>query len=299
MKPPGNAFQYSSARVKGRNWLTPTCSTALRGGRDEPVILSAFTGSLELRGPIFSSRGRGTPVRFRFQKITGVCLRSLDAGIARREKTISSGCEFNAWPARASGNRMIRKLLTLVFVASTAVSCGWGAEAPKTGTVQFPVGTTSEMVSGFVAEPTTTVRHPAVIVIHTWLGLNDWIKEQTQKLADQGFVALAVDLYDGHVANDTSSAQELKTGLKDGIAIRDLMAAYAYLYSRKDIDRDHIGAIGWDMGGAYALKLAMYQPHLAACVVNYGTLPTDPTDIQQIVAPVLGNFGALEGRLTE
>jgi len=189
---------------------------------------------------------------------------------------------------------MIRKLLTLVFVASTAVSCGWGAEAPKTGTVQFPVGTTSEMVSGFVAEPTTTVRHPAVIVIHTWLGLNDWIKEQTQKLADQGFVALAVDLYDGHVANDTSSAQELKTGLKDGIAIRDLMAAYAYLYSRKDIDRDHIGAIGWDMGGAYALKLAMYQPHLAACVVNYGTLPTDPTDIQQIVAPVLGNFGALD-----
>ena len=48
------------------------------------------------------------------------------------------------------------------------------------------------------------------------------------------------------------------------------------------------------MGGGYALKLAMYQPHLAAVVVNYGTPPTDPTDLQQIVAPVLGNFGALD-----
>src|SRR5215469_128600 len=96
MKPPGNAFQYSSARVKGWNWLTPTCSTALRGGRGEPVILSGFTGRLEFGGPVFSSQGRGTPVKFPFQKITGGCLRSLDAGIARREKTISSGWQLNA-----------------------------------------------------------------------------------------------------------------------------------------------------------------------------------------------------------
>jgi carboxymethylenebutenolidase len=169
------------------------------------------------------------------------------------------------------------------------------AEAPKTSTVQFPASQSgTDTVSGFVAEPGTTARHPAVIVVHTWFGLNDWVKEQTQKLAEQGFVALAVDLYDGHVATDSSSALELRMGLKDDIALRYLLAAYAYLYGRKDVDRDHIGAIGWDMGGGYALKLAMFQPHLAACVVNYGTLPTDPTDIQQIAAPVLGNFGTLD-----
>lgn len=190
---------------------------------------------------------------------------------------------------------MIREAGVLGIFLFVAAVTAFGAETPKTGMVQFPASTTgTEMVSGFVAEPTTSARHPAVIVIHTWFGLNDWIKEQTEKLAEQGFVALAVDLYDGHVATDPSSARELKAGLKEGIAVRDLMAAYAYLYTRKDIDRDHIGAIGWDMGGAYALKLAMYQPHLAACVVNYGTLPTDPTDIQQIVAPVQGNFGALD-----
>jgi carboxymethylenebutenolidase len=190
---------------------------------------------------------------------------------------------------------MKHKFSLFLFLALLALAGVSRADAPKTSTVQFPATATgSETLSGFVAEPTTTVRHPAVIVIHTWLGLNDWIKEQTQKLAEQGFVALAVDLYDGHVASDPSQALDLRMGLKEPIVIRDLLAAYAYLYGRKDVDHDHIGVIGWDMGGGYALKLAMYQPHLAACVVNYGTLPTDPTDIQQIIAPVLGNFGQLD-----
>jgi len=48
------------------------------------------------------------------------------------------------------------------------------------------------------------------------------------------------------------------------------------------------------MGGAFALQLAIHEPQLSACVVNYGTLPTDPVDIKQIKAPVLGNFGALD-----
>jgi len=82
------------------------------------------------------------------------------------------------------------------------------ADAPKSGMVQFPSGTGTEMVSGFVAEPATAVRHPGVIVIHTWWGLNDWVKQQTEKLAELGFVAVAVDLYDGHVAIDPSAAQD-------------------------------------------------------------------------------------------
>jgi carboxymethylenebutenolidase len=186
------------------------------------------------------------------------------------------------------------KGLALVLLGALSLAGLLRAEGVKTSTVQFPAGTGTDNVSGFVAEPGTTVRHPGVIVVHTWMGLNDWIKQQTEKLGEQGFVALAVDLYDGHVATDPATAQDLRIGLKDGVAVRDLMAAYAYLYGRKDVDHDHIGVIGWDMGGSYALKLAMYQPRIGACVVNYGTLPTDPTDIQQIIAPVLGNFGALD-----
>ena len=52
------------------------------------------------------------------------------------------------------------------------------------------------------------------------------------------------------------------------------------------------------MGGGLSLQLAIHQPRLAACVVNYGSLPTDPNDIQQINAPVLGNFGADDRGIT-
>ncbi len=186
----------------------------------------------------------------------------------------------------------IKNTLRLCLVGLIASACLFAADAPKTESVQFPAG--KEMVGGFIAEPSGAARHPAVIVLHGWRGLDEWVKGQTEKLGGQGFVALAVDLYGGHVATDSNSALDLRLGLKDDVAIRDMLAAFDYLAARKDVDHDHIGAIGWDMGGGYALKLAMYQQKLGACVVNYGTLPTDPSDVQQILAPVLGNFGALD-----
>jgi carboxymethylenebutenolidase len=183
----------------------------------------------------------------------------------------------------------LRAVLALVLLLP---ACAAAAEDPKTEAVQFPAG--KETVSGFVAGPAAPGHHPAVIVVHAWWGLNDWVREQTAKLAEQGFVALAVDLYGGRVATDSLQALDLRTELKDDVALRDMMGAYEYLFTRKDVDRDHIGVLGWDMGAGYALRLAMIQPRLGACVVNYGALPTDPNDIQQIVAPVLGNFGALD-----
>ena len=87
-------------------------------------------------------------------------------------------------------------------------------------------------------------------------------------------------------------------GLPQDRAVIDLKAGSAYLATRKDVDHDHIGSIGWCMGGGYALQLAIHEPHLAACVVNYGALPTDPNDIQQIFAPVLGSFGANDRGIT-
>lgn len=170
------------------------------------------------------------------------------------------------------------------------------ADAPKTETVQFPNGTGS--VSGFLAAPEKPGRYPALVVVHEWWGLTDWVKEQTQKLADQGYVALAVDLYRGKTATDPEAAHELMRGLPQDRAVSDLKAAFAYLATRKDVDRDHIGSIGWCMGGGFSLQLAIHEPRLAACIVNYGALPTDPNDIQQIIAPVLGSFGADDRGIT-
>ncbi len=184
----------------------------------------------------------------------------------------------------------LRFFLALFVAALLAAALAVRADGPKTDTVQFPAG--KDTVSGFLATPEKAGRYPGLVVIHEWWGLNDWVKDQTEKLAAQGFVALAVDLYHGQVATNPDDARKLTQGVQDDQAIADLNGAYTYLAARSDVDHDHIGAIGWSMGGAYALEFAAHQPRLAACVVNYGTLPTDPNDIAMIFAPVLGNFGA-------
>jgi carboxymethylenebutenolidase len=156
--------------------------------------------------------------------------------------------------------------------------------------VTFPSG--DETASGYLALPDSAGRHPALIVIHEWWGLNDWVKEQARKFAEQGYVALAPDLYHGQVAADPSQAHELSRGMPQDRAVRDLKAAFAYLATRNDVDQAKIGSVGWCMGGGLSLQLAIHEPRLAACVVNYGAMPTDPADIGKIRAPVLGNFGA-------
>lgn len=193
-------------------------------------------------------------------------------------------------------NAKFRILAGLVVGGWLAASIVVGADGPKTETVKFPSG--KETVSGFLATPEKPGRYPGLIVVHEWWGLNDWVKEQTVKLASQGFVALAVDLYHGKVASDSDEAHELSRGLPNDRAVLDLMAGIVYLTTRNDVDHGRIGTIGWCMGGGFAIQLATHVPRLGACVVNYGALPTDPNELQNIGAPVLGNFGADDRGIT-
>ena len=190
----------------------------------------------------------------------------------------------------------LRAALAIVAICLLAAIVSVRADAPKTETVSFPNGTGT--VSGFLATPEKAGHYPALVVVHEWWGLTDWVKEQAQKLAEQGYIALAPDLYRGQVTSDPEVAHELMRGLSQDRAVSDLKAAFAYLQTRKDVDRAHVGAIGWCMGGGFALQLAIHEPHLAACVVNYGALPTDPNDLQNIGAPILGNFGAEDHGIT-
>jgi carboxymethylenebutenolidase len=184
----------------------------------------------------------------------------------------------------------------LVLASSLTAPAAAPAVATKSETVQFPSG--KETISGYLVEPEKAGKYPAIIVIQEWWGLNDWVKEQTQKLAEQGYVALAVDLYRGKTAADATEAHELMRGMPQDRAVADLNAAFAYLIARNNVDPVRIGSIGWCMGGGLSLQLAIHQPKLTACVVNYGALPTDPADIGQIAAPVLGNFGADDHGIT-
>lgn len=176
-------------------------------------------------------------------------------------------------------NRIVLAVLSLSFCVPA-----FGAEE----IVKFGKG---EAASGFLAVPEAKGPHPAVVVIQEWWGLNDWVKEQARKLAKEGYVALAADLYRGKATDKQEEAHQLMMGLPEERALADLKAAVDFLASRKDVKAGGIGVIGWCMGGKYAIKLAAEDPRIAAVVSYYGPPPEDAAVIAKIKAPVLGNYG--------
>ncbi len=139
---------------------------------------------------------------------------------------------------------------------------------------------------------------PAIIVIHEWWGLNAWVEQQARMLATHGYVTLAVDLYRGRVAADPETAHELMRALPQSRGVGDLTSAVEYLKTLKQVDPNRIGAVGWCMGGGYAMQLAIADPSLRAVAINYGALETDPAQLKKIHAAILGNFGAQDRGIT-
>ena len=177
-----------------------------------------------------------------------------------------------------------------VLHVAIAVLLSLPAFAATTKDVTYKSG--DETVHGILYTPEGKGPFPGIIVIHEWWGLNDWVKEQASKLADQGYAALAVDLYRGKVAKTSDEAHELVRGVPEDRANRDLEAAFQYLQSLSNVKKDRIGAIGWCWGGGYSLNLALQEPKLAADIINYGHLATDTESLKKINAPILGLFGA-------
>src|ERR1700680_5093205 len=174
----------------------------------------------------------------------------------------------------------MKKIFLLMFTVLFA-SAAFSADAKP-----VPYKSGDETVQGVLYTPAGKGPFPAIIVIHEWWGLNDWVKEQASKLADQGYVSLAVDLYRGKVATTPDMAHELMRGVPEDRAKRDLHAAVVFLKSQPNVKKDRTGAIGWCMGGGYALDVALQEPDLAAVVINYGHLATDPDPLKKINASI-------------
>jgi carboxymethylenebutenolidase len=161
--------------------------------------------------------------------------------------------------------------------------------AAKTSDITFKSG--DEEIKGFLAVPDGAGPHPGIVVIQEWWGLTDWIKENAKRLADQGYVALAPDLYRGKVASNPNQAMQLMRGMPQDRAVRDLKAAVDVLAHRDDVDKQRLGSIGWCMGGGYSLQLALHDDRIKACAMCYGRVVTDPAELKSLNATVLGVFG--------
>jgi carboxymethylenebutenolidase len=147
-------------------------------------------------------------------------------------------------------------------------------------------------VTGYLARPVEGAENaPALIVIHEWWGLNDNIRQVTERLAGEGYTALAVDLYLGDVADNPKQAVQYMQGLMGDVdtANENLRAAFAYLENEAGAPR--IGVVGWCLGGQWSLRTALLMPEqIDAAVIYYGSLNTDPDALATLQMPVMGNF---------
>jgi carboxymethylenebutenolidase len=177
----------------------------------------------------------------------------------------------------------------LTLLSALLVAMTLSAFAADGKPVSYKSG--DETVNAILYTPQGKGPFPALVVIHEYWGLNDWVKEQASRLADQGYVALAIDLYRGKFGTTPDEAHELMRGVPSDRANRDLLAASSFLRSQKTVDPAKVGSIGWCMGGGYALDLAIADPKLKAAVINYGHLASDQATLQKINAAILGIFG--------
>ena len=192
----------------------------------------------------------------------------------------------------------------ILFFVLVLLGCVGSASAQSKSTskvigpenVSFPSG--SETAHGVLYRPQGAGSFPAIVIIHEWWGLNDWVKQQAQMFAEHGYVTLAVDLYRGQVATDPEMAHELMRALPQDRGVAYLRSGVAYLKTLKYVQSDRIGVAGWCMGGSFAMQLAIAEPSLRAVAINYGALETDPAQLKKIHAAILGNFGALDRGIT-
>jgi carboxymethylenebutenolidase len=113
---------------------------------------------------------------------------------------------------------------------------------------------------------------PGVLVLHAWWGLNDTFRRFCDRLAGEGFVALAPDLYNGAVATTREDAERLMRQMDKDAARKTLNIALKDLAAHPAVDRPAMGVVGFSLGGYYALGLACQKPkNIAAVVTFYGT----------------------------
>jgi carboxymethylenebutenolidase len=179
-----------------------------------------------------------------------------------------------------------------------------GTKTAAGQTIQNETVSYYENASGYLVYPVSnssndptmsTEKLPAVIMIHENRGLNDNIKDTADILAKQGYVVLAVDLFQGQVTADPNQARELSSSVRNnpGIAIENMKSAIAYLSSLQNVNASRIASIGWCFGGGQSLQLALNsEDHpLAATIIYYGQVVNDTNEISKIKWPVLGIFG--------
>ncbi|MGW0246562.1 dienelactone hydrolase family protein [Nocardia goodfellowii] len=138
---------------------------------------------------------------------------------------------------------------------------------------------------------------PGVIVIQEWWGLTTHIADICDRLAREGFVALAPDLYGGPTTHDAAEAKEMLISLPVERATQDLSGAVDFLLDQESVTSEHVGVIGFCMGGGFALGLAAERPEQVSAAVPFYGMPKDADKAATIACAVQGHYGEKDGSI--
>ena len=162
-------------------------------------------------------------------------------------------------------------------------------QQPAPQNVRFP--SNGRTASGYLALPDSG-SGPGVIVIQEWWGLDSHIVSVTDRLAAEGFVALAPDLYGGRVAHGREDAAAMMAALPVQQAARDLSGSVDYLLGLAATTSQQLGVVGFCMGGGFVLMLAAAQgDRIGAAAPFYGVGPALPDTYTNLRAAVQGHYG--------
>jgi carboxymethylenebutenolidase len=153
-------------------------------------------------------------------------------------------------------------------------------------------GEGDEQLMGYLARPAEQAEPlPALVVIQEWWGLNQHIQDVTRRFAEQGYVALAPDLYDGAVTSEPDEARKLVMELDTQAAVGEIGQATTFLLDQDYVAGEEVGIVGFCMGGGLVLQTVRQNENVGAAVAFYGR-PVSPEEAAEANAPVLGLYGA-------
>lgn len=156
-------------------------------------------------------------------------------------------------------------------------------------TISFPSG--NRQIEGYLARPDGEGPFPGIVIIHEIYGLNDNIRDIARHFANEGYVALAIDLFTGRnrtICMFRFMGQLLLKSLNNG-SLDDLKQALTYLSTQPGVDKERLGAIGFCMGGGFAIAWACNDDRLKAIAPFYGANPRPLAAVARM-CPVVGSY---------
>jgi carboxymethylenebutenolidase len=206
----------------------------------------------------------------------------------RRSRALNTPASTIAAPVASSSRRRLLAGfagLSLAALLADPQRVAQAAAGLETVTIKTAGG---HSVSGALALPAKTPKG-GVMVVHEFWGLNDQIKAVTAELASTGYVALAIDLFNGQVASDPTVAQQLMANVDGGQATETVTAWIDHLYGMKEVN-GKVATLGFCFGGGWSLNASLAHP-VDATVMYYGLCKQTAEQLKPLKGPLIGHFG--------